>query len=64
MKIIFVVNPQAGKGKGIDKLKDRINRVAESTGIPAGFYLTKSVGDAGRRGSAKRRSNKDRPDKI
>ena len=46
MKIIFVVNPQAGKGKGIDKLKDRINRVAESTGIPAGFYLTKSVGDA------------------
>ena len=46
MKIIFVVNPEAGKGKGLDKLKDEISRVSEETGISTGFYLTKSVGDA------------------
>lgn len=46
MKIIFVVNPEAGKGKGLDKLKEEISRVSEETGISTGFYLTKSVGDA------------------
>lgn len=46
MKIIFMVNPKAGKGKGIDKLKEEISRVSKETGIPAGFYLTKKVGDA------------------
>ncbi len=46
MKVIFIVNPEAGKGKGIDRLKEEIKLVSERTGIPAGFYLTKSVGDA------------------
>ena len=45
MKIIFVVNPKAGKGRGIDKLKENISVVSEKSGIPAGFYLTKSIGD-------------------
>jgi len=46
MKIIFVVNPKAGKGKGLDKLKENIAQVSRKLGIEAGFYLTKSVGDA------------------
>lgn len=46
MKIIFVVNPKAGKGTGIDKLKDEISLVSRKVGIPAGFYLTKGIGDA------------------
>lgn len=46
MKIIFVVNPKAGKGKGIDKLKETISKTSETMGIPAGFYMTKGVGDA------------------
>lgn len=46
MKIIFIVNPKAGKGKGLDKLKDKITSVSEKLGMSAGFYMTKSVGDA------------------
>lgn len=46
MKIIFAVNPKAGKGARVDKLKAEISRISEKIQIPAGFYLTKSIGDA------------------
>ena len=46
MKIIFIVNPKAGKGRGLDKLKEKITNISVTLGIPAGFYMTKSVGDA------------------
>lgn len=46
MKTIFIINPKAGKGKGLDKLKDEINKAAESLGVEVGFYITKAIGDA------------------
>ena len=46
MKTVFIVNPKAGKGKGIDKLKETIRKTSEELAIPAGFYLTKAAGDA------------------
>ncbi|MBR5517217.1 MAG: hypothetical protein IKU53_04515, partial [Firmicutes bacterium] len=46
MKTIFVINPKAGAGKGLDKLKNEITAVAERLGADIGFYITKAVGDA------------------
>ncbi|MGN1333805.1 MAG: diacylglycerol/lipid kinase family protein [Anaerovoracaceae bacterium] len=46
MKIIFVINPKAGKGKGIDKLTEKIRSASDKTGIKADIYMTKAVGDA------------------
>lgn len=46
MKTIFVINPKAGAGKGLDKLKNEINKAAEKLGVEVGFYITKAVGDA------------------
>lgn len=46
MRIIFVINPKAGKGKGIDKLVEKIRSTSEKTGIKASTYMTKAVGDA------------------
>ena len=46
MRTIFVINPKAGKGKGIDKLVEKIHAASEKTGIKADIYMTKAVGDA------------------
>lgn len=46
MKTIFIINPKAGKGKGLDKLKEEISKVAAKLGVEVGFYITKAVGDA------------------
>ena len=46
MRTIFVINPKAGKGKGIDKLVEKIRTASEKTGIKADVYMTKAVGDA------------------
>lgn len=46
MRIIFVINPKAGKGKGIDKWLEKIRSTSEKTGIKASNYMTKAVGDA------------------
>ena len=45
MRTIFVINPKAGKGKGIDKLVEKIRIASEKTGIKADIYMTKAVGD-------------------
>ena len=46
MRNIFVINPAAGKGKGIDKLIETIKRDSAELGIESEIYMTKSVGDA------------------
>lgn len=46
MKIIFVINPKAGKGKGIDKLIEKIRSASDKTGIKADIYMTEAAGDA------------------
>lgn len=46
MKTIFVLNPKAGKGKGLDKIKEEVEKASQNLGVRAGIYLTKSVGDA------------------
>jgi diacylglycerol kinase family enzyme len=45
MKTVFIINPSAGQGKGIDKLKERIRAAAQETGIEAGIYLTRGPQD-------------------
>ena len=46
MRTIFVINPKAGKGKGINKLVEKIRTASEKTGIRADIYTTKAAGDA------------------
>lgn len=46
MKTVFIINPGAGKGKGIDSLKERIRSASEKTGCEAGIYMTKAPQDA------------------
>lgn len=46
MKFVFLVNPMAGKGKGIEKLKNTITEVGKKSGKDFEIYTTKSVGDA------------------
>lgn len=46
MKTVFILNPSAGKGRGSDKLKEKINRVADRLGHTVGVYTTKGPGDA------------------
>lgn len=45
MKTIFIINPKAGTGKGLDKLKEEIFAIAKEVGAEVGFYITKAVGD-------------------
>lgn len=45
MKTVFVLNPKAGKGKGLDKIKAQVDSAIENLGVDAGIYLTKAVGD-------------------
>lgn len=46
MKTIFIINPKAGAGKGIEKLKEKIHNAGEKLGVQVGVYMTKAVGDA------------------
>lgn len=46
MKAVFLLNPKAGKGKGFDKIKNTVLEVSKETGLNAGIYITKSIGDA------------------
>ena len=46
MKTVFVLNPKAGKGRGLDKIREEIAAAASRLGVEAGFYVTKGVGDA------------------
>ena len=46
MKTVFILNPQAGKGKGLDKIKETVAVCAKELGKEAGTYLTKNPGDA------------------
>ncbi len=46
MKFIFIINPVAGKGKGIENLKREIIQTAEKLNKKCEIYLTKAVGDA------------------
>lgn len=45
MKNIFVVNPMAGTGKGIEKLVKGISRISDEMGICSETYITKAIGD-------------------
>lgn len=47
-KIVFIVNPKAGKGKGVDALIDAIYDAAKKEGEGAWVYETKGVQDAER----------------
>ena len=46
MKTVFLLNPKAGKGKGFDKIKNVVLEASKETGLDAGIYITKSIGDA------------------
>lgn len=46
MKTIFLLNPKAGKGRGLDKIKEAVARASQELDTEAGAYLTKSIGDA------------------
>ena len=46
MKYYFIINPTAGKGKGIEKLKKDIEEAGKSLDKDFEIYTTKSVGDA------------------
>ncbi len=45
MKTIFLLNPKAGDGKGLDKIREQVNKTAKELGVEAGVYQTKSKGD-------------------
>jgi len=46
MKHLFIVNPAAGKGRGIDKLILNINEVSRELGADTEVFVTTCVGDA------------------
>ncbi len=46
MKTVFIVNPQAGPGKDIQKLIDSIQLASSKAGKDVQIYLTKAVDDA------------------
>ncbi len=46
MRTVFIINPAAGRGNGIKKLKEKINRAAESTGLVFETHTTEFIGDA------------------
>ena len=45
MKYYFIINPMAGQGKGIEKLKKSISDTAQELNKDCEIYITKSVGD-------------------
>ena len=46
MKNVFIINPKAGNGKYINKLKNEIVETAEKLKADADIYFTKTIGDA------------------
>lgn len=46
MKYVFVINPCAGQGKGLEQFEKDILEAASKTGVQAEIYYTKAVGDA------------------
>lgn len=46
MRNIFIINPCAGQGKGLDKLKEDILKAAKKTDTNVELYYTNCVGDA------------------
>ena len=46
MKYCFIINPAAGKGEGIDALKQSVERICEARAVSYEIYLTAGVGDA------------------
>lgn len=46
MKTVFIINPKAGTGKRIEKLRNEITETAEKLKVETEIYLTKAVGDA------------------
>lgn len=45
MKTYFLINPAAGKGKSVKKLKEEIQRVCGKYAVDYGIYLTQAPGD-------------------
>ena len=48
MKYVFVVNPFAGKGNKIERLKQSVTEACASRGLKFDIYMTEAVGDAER----------------
>ncbi|MBQ4110111.1 MAG: hypothetical protein IJC74_04435 [Clostridia bacterium] len=48
MKTVFIINPKAGQGKNICRLKEKIEKYIEYNEADAEIYVTKSVDDARR----------------
>ena len=48
MKYIFVVNPYAGKGNKIEKLKQSVTEACAGRGLDFTIYMTTEIGDAER----------------
>ena len=46
MKTIFVINPKAGKGKGLKEFAASVRQTAARLDIPVEIYYTKAAGDA------------------
>ena len=46
MRTIFVINPAAGQGKGLDKFIEKVRKAGENTCTEVEIYTTKAVGDA------------------
>lgn len=46
VKNIFVINPCAGQGKGLDQLEKEILEASEKVGAETEIYYTKAVGDS------------------
>lgn len=46
MKTVFIINPKAGNGKYIEKLKKEIAEAAEKLKADTEIYITKAIGDA------------------
>lgn len=46
MKNYFVINPEAGSGKKLAQLRERIERICRDKGVDFEIYITKKIGDA------------------
>ncbi len=46
MKTVFIVNPKAGQGKGIDALLTKIQNATNKLSADVEIYMTKGIGDA------------------
>ena len=46
MRNIFIINPKAGKGSGLDRLADTIRSTAQERNVPVELYRTRAAGDA------------------